>query len=138
MVLTLAIGKAARPDLPDGSAEHRIAAHQQAPRTFVLGGCHASVAMMLMHNKLSTTEDTGDTEDQSCTKGFFLCPPRPLWWRVWTSSGGGEFLFQQLLPVQFRVETVVADQLVVRALFNDAALVQNEDLVGIAHRRHTV
>ena len=55
-----------------------------------------------------------------------------------SSSYCRELLFQQLLPVHGRVEAAARDQLVVRAALDDAAAVEHEDLIGVAHRRHAV
>src|SRR5206468_5661420 len=49
-----------------------------------------------------------------------------------------QLLFQQLLLVQLRVQTAVPDELVVRAALDDAALVEDENLIGIPNGRNTM
>ena len=44
-----------------------------------------------------------------------------------------QLLFEQLLPVQLRVEPAGGHERVVRAALGDAAALEHEDLVGVAH-----
>ena len=53
-------------------------------------------------------------------------------------SGRGELFFEQLLLMQLGVQAVVTDQPVVSAALGDAAFVEHEDDVGVAHRGNPV
>src|ERR1700730_11214867 len=44
-----------------------------------------------------------------------------------------QLFFQQLLLVQIRVITAASEKFVVRAALDDAAVAQDDDLVGVAH-----
>jgi hypothetical protein len=49
------------------------------------------------------------------------------------SSGDCQFLFQLLLSVEAGVVAVEGEQLIVPSQLNDPAMVENGDLVGMAH-----
>src|SRR5438128_11089130 len=63
---------ASRRQMPDAAVSRDACVMKT--RRFILG---------LLPRTLSTTEDTGDKEDQSFLKRFE--PLRPPWWRFWTS-----------------------------------------------------
>src|SRR5215469_8569055 len=49
-----------------------------------------------------------------------------------------QLFFQQLLVIQLGVITVALDQLVMRSIFNDFAVMKDGDTVGIPNRRYAV
>ena len=53
-------------------------------------------------------------------------------------SGCRQLLFEQLLAVERRVETIVRHELVVAATLDDSASIEHEDLIGITNGRNAV
>ena len=43
----------------------------------------------------------------------------------------GQLLLQELLPIHLRVDAIRAHQLVVRAAFDDAAAIEDDDQIGL-------
>src|SRR5439155_2529642 len=81
------------------------------------------------------TSNTGQMQQmQECTRAAFLHSCIPAFLHL----GSSQLFLEQLLLVQLGVECTSADQLVVRAGLEDAALVEHQDLIGTADRGHSV
>src|SRR5207247_7545450 len=55
-----------------------------------------------------------------------------------SALGRGKLFFEQLFPVELRVEAVFANERVMCAALGDASFVQDEDHVGVADRGNAV